>query len=67
MDKELQKTLVRKLKRLSEARMILWELAMEAESIEDTNTLYDAIGLVVDEAIKIELSEEWDWYEGEEQ
>lgn len=49
-------------KKLNEARIVLWNLAMETDSVKEQNTLFDAIELVVDEIIKIELSEEWEQY-----
>lgn len=49
-------------KKLGDTRSVLWGMAMETESAKDQNTLFEAIELVTDEMIKIELSEEWENY-----
>lgn len=49
-------------KQLESTRFMLWTLALEAESEErmsDRDTLLDAMGLVIEELVKIELSPEW--------
>lgn len=49
-------------RKLGETRAVLWSLAMETDSAKEQNTLFDAMELVTDEMIKIELSEEWEQY-----
>lgn len=48
---------------LDATRMMLWDLALEAQGKEDykeRDTLLDAMDLVMEEMIQIELTAEWE-------
>lgn len=50
---------------LEATRMMLWSLALEAEAkdnYKDRDTLLDAMDLVIEEMIRIELTAQWEGY-----
>lgn len=54
-------------KQLEATKFMLWTLALEAEGeerINDRDTLLNAMDLVVEELVRIELSPEWEEFVG---
>lgn len=56
----MKENLVLRHAQLDATRMMLWDLALETEDCKESNTLLDAMDLVMEEMIKIELTAEWE-------